>query len=81
MMMPVPNEQREIVLEPIVKFDSEEQEGLSPFSHDGGFLVSLKSWIQLKWNPPIAEALPVDKYLPANKQTVSALLHLQEGKY
>lgn len=34
----------------------------------------------MKWKPPIAEALPVEGYLPANKQAVGALLHMQAGK-
>ena len=34
----------------------------------------------MKWHPPIAEALPVAGYLPANKRNVVALLHLHAGK-
>jgi TolB-like protein len=80
MMMPIPNEQREIVLEPIVSSDTEEQEGLSEISKDGDFLLPLKNWIQMKWHPPITEALPVAGYLPANKRNAVALLHLHAGK-
>jgi hypothetical protein len=80
MMMPIPNEQREIVLEPIVSSDTEEQEGLSGITKDADFLLPLKNWIQMKWHPPITEALPVAGYLPANKRNAVALLHLHAGK-
>jgi len=80
MMMPIPNEQREIVLEPIVSSDKEEQEGLSEIAKDAAFLLQLKNWIQMKWHPPITEALPVAGYLPANKRNAVALLHLHAGK-
>jgi hypothetical protein len=80
MMMPIPNEKREIVLEPIVPSDTEEQEGLSNIAKDEGFLLPLKNWIQMKWHPPITEALPVAGYLPANKRNAVALLHLHAGK-
>ncbi len=79
-MMPIPDEQRDIVLEPIVLSDIEEQEGHSKIVKDAAFLLPLKKWIQMKWNPPITEALPVAGYLPANKRNVVALLHLQSGK-
>jgi len=79
-MMPIPDEQRDIVLEPIVLSDKEEKEGLSEIVKDAAFLLPLKNWIQMKWNPPITEALPVAGYLPANKRNVVALLHLQAGK-
>jgi len=79
-LMPIPDEQREIVLEPIVLSDTDEQTGLSEIDKDAGFLLPLKNWIQMKWHPPIAEALPVAGYLPANKRNVVALLHLHEGK-
>ena len=80
MMLPIPDEQRDIVLEPIVLSDTVEQEGPSEIVKDAAFLLPLKNWIQMKWNPPITEALPVTGYLPANKRTVVALLHLQAGK-
>jgi TolB-like protein len=80
MIMPIPNEQRDIVLEPIVSSDTEEQEGLSKTAIDAGFLLPLKNWIQTKWRPPITEALPVAGYLPANKRNAVALLHLHAGK-
>ena len=80
MMLPIPDEQRDIVLEPIVLSDTVEQEGPSEIVKDAAFLLPLKNWIQMKWNPPITEALPVTGYLPANKRTVIALLHLQAGK-
>jgi TolB-like protein len=80
MMMPIPNEQREIVLEPILSSETEEQEGLSEIARDAGFLLPLKKWIQMKWHPPITEALPVAGYLPANTLHVVALLHLHAGK-
>ena len=80
MMMPIPDEQRDIILEPIVLSDMEEQEGLSEIVKNAGFLMPLKNWIQMKWNPPITEALPVAGYLPANKRNVVALLHLQAGR-
>jgi TolB-like protein len=79
-MMPIPDEQRDIVLEPIALSDTEEQEGIREIVKDAAFLLPLKNWIQMKWNPPITEALPVAGYLPANKRTVVALLHLQAGK-
>ena len=80
MMMSIPDEQRDIVLEPIVLSDIEEEESFNKIAKDAGFLLPLKNWIQRKWNPPITEALPVAGYLPANKRNVVALLHLQAGK-
>ncbi len=80
MMMPIPDERREIILEPIVLSDTEEQRGLSDIVTNAGYLLPLKNWIQQNWHPPITEALPVPGYLPANKLHVVALLHLQEGK-
>ena len=79
-MVPIPDEQRTIVLEPIVLSHSEEQEGLLATSENMGFLVPLKNLIQTKWHPPITEALPVNGYLPANKRTAIGLLHLEAGK-
>ncbi len=79
-MMPIPDERRDIVLEPIILSDTEEQEGFSEIAKDADFLLPLKKWIQMKWNPPITETLPVTGYLPANKRNVVALLHLQTGK-
>ncbi|MFA9561804.1 MAG: hypothetical protein ACERKU_05670, partial [Nitrospirota bacterium] len=60
--------------------DTEEQEGLSGITKDADFLLPLKNWIQMKWHPPITEALPVAGYLPANKRNAVALLHLHAGK-
>jgi len=80
MMVPIPDERRTIMLEPVVVSPSEEQEGLLATSENMGFLVPLKKLIHMKWHPPITEALPVDGYLPANKRTAVALLHLEAGK-
>ena len=80
MMMPIPDERREIILEPIVFSNAEEQGGLSEIVKDAAFFLPLKNWIQINWNPPITEALPVAGYLPANTLNVVALLHLHAGK-
>ena len=79
-VVPIPDEQRTIVLEPIVFSHIEDSEGLVGNPDDMEFLLPLKNVIELNWNPPITEALPVQGYLPANKQTVMALLNLQAGK-
>ena len=79
-VVPIPDEQRTIVLEPIVFSYIEDSEGLVGNPDDMEFLLPLKNVIELNWNPPISEAMPVQGYLPANKQTVMALLNLQAGK-
>jgi len=79
-MVPIPDEQRTIILEPIVLSHSEEQEDLLATSENLGFLVPLKNLIHMKWHPPITEALPVNGYLPANSRTAVALVHLEGGR-
>ena len=79
-MIPIPDEQATIVLEPVRLLESGEEEKLLEINEDVLFLLPLKNLIRMKWNPPISESLPVDGYLPANKRTVGALLHLQTGK-
>ena len=77
---PIPGEYFTIVLEPIVLAARGEQDGHFDTQEEKDVLLDLKNWIRLNWKPSITEALPVDGYLPANKQTATALLHLQAGK-
>jgi hypothetical protein len=69
------------VLEPIFADETKEEEYLSHSLIEGDILGELHDWIRMKWNPPIAEALKVDGYLPANRETANALLHVQAGKF
>jgi hypothetical protein len=79
-IMPIPDEKLTLVLEPIFADETKEEEYHSRSLEEVDILGALHNWIRMKWNPPIAEALPVDGYLPANTQTVNALLHVQAGK-
>ena len=79
-MVPISDEHLTIVLEPIVVSGTGEQKDHMQTPEDAALLLPLKNWIRMKWSPPITEALPVEGYLPANKRTVGALLHLQMGK-
>ena len=77
-IVPISDEHLSIVLEPTS--ESEERKDFMEIPADAVLLLPLKNWIQKNWKPPITEALPVAGHLPANKQTVDALLNLQEGK-
>lgn len=79
-IVPNPDEKLTLVLEPIFADETQEEEYHSRSREEGDILGRLHTWIRMKWNPPIAEALPVDGYLPANRETVNALLHVQVGK-
>ena len=79
-IVPIPDEHLGVVLEPISVSGTGEQKDDRPTSEDSALLMELQNWIRFKWKPPIAEALPVKGYLPANKQTVDAFLYLQAGK-
>ena len=79
-IVPIPNEELTLVLEPIVEDGTGQEEGHSPSIEEVDVLEPLQNWIRMKWSPPIAEALPVDGYLPANREIANALLHVQSGK-
>jgi hypothetical protein len=79
-IVPIPDEKLTLVLEPIFADETKEEEDHPRSLEEGDTLGSLHDWIRMKWNPPIAEALPVDGYLPANREVVNALLHVQAGK-
>jgi hypothetical protein len=79
-VVPIPDERRAIELEPVVLSNREDPTSLIENPEDVDNLSALKTVIRMNWNPPITEALPVEGHLPANKQTVSALLNLQAGK-
>ncbi|MDH5586945.1 MAG: hypothetical protein OEZ05_09985 [Nitrospirota bacterium] len=77
---PIPDEKRALILEPIITDGEGDEEGRSPILEEREVLGPLHEWIQLKWNPPITETLPVEGYLPANREIVQALLSVQGGK-
>ena len=77
---PIPDEKRTLILEPILTDGEGDEEGRSPILDERDILDPLHDWIQLKWNPPITETLPVQGYLPANREIVQALLSVQGGK-
>ena len=79
-VLPSADEERTLLLEPILADGAEEKEDHSSSFVEGDVLGGLYDWIQTKWSPPIAEALPVDGYLPANREVANALLHVQAGK-
>ena len=79
-IVPVRDELRLIVLEPIR--EPVERTKVRPIDvfQEPNWLSPLEEWIREKWIPPITEALPVRSYLPGNKRTAVALLHVQGGK-
>ncbi|TFG62683.1 MAG: hypothetical protein E4H32_05505, partial [Nitrospirales bacterium] len=79
-IVPIPDEKLTLVLEPILADGAKEKEDHLPSLEEVDVLGPLHNWIRMKWNPPISEALPVDGYLPANREIVNALLHVQAGK-
>lgn len=79
-VVPIPEELLTIVLEPVIPSEIEAPNERMQTSEEAAFLMSLEKWIRMKWKPPVADAFPVEGYLPANKRTVGALLQLQEGK-
>lgn len=76
---PIPDEKRILVLEPILTEGEKDEETRLPTREERDVLRPLRDWIQLKWNPPITEALPVEGYLPTNRETMQAILHVQGG--
>ena len=80
MMVPISDERRTIVLEPVNLPEAGQEESGMEISNRTGSLLPLENWIRMKWEPPITEAFPITGYLPANKRTVVGLLHLQAGK-
>ncbi|GJL59354.1 MAG: hypothetical protein NPIRA03_22110 [Nitrospirales bacterium] len=78
-VVPVPNEQVLVILEPLEEFQEEE----IPISHlveTEVHLQKLERLIKSNWAPAITEGLPMRGYLPGNKRTAVGVVHVQDGE-
>ncbi len=76
---PISEEKRILVLEPVLTGEDKNEASRLPADEERDVLDPLQDWIQLKWSPPITETLPVDGYLPSNREAIQAILHVQGG--
>ncbi|MEO6202028.1 MAG: CsgG/HfaB family protein [Nitrospirales bacterium] len=79
-VVPVPNEQVLVTLEPIRESKEEGSEISQQVDQEDVFLQGLGNLIKTNWTPSITEGLPVRGYLPGNKRTAVAVVHAQDGK-
>lgn len=79
-VVPVPNEQVLVMLEPIGEFKEEGTTISRPVDPEDILLQGLESLIKSNWAPAITEGLPMRGYLPGNKRTAVGVVHVQEGK-
>ncbi|WP_447962225.1 CsgG/HfaB family protein [Nitrospira sp. Ecomares 2.1] len=79
-VVPVPDEQVLVLLEPIGELQKEEIEISSQNDQEDNFLKELGNQIKSNWTPSITEGLPVRGYLPGNKRTAVGIVHAQDGK-
>jgi hypothetical protein len=76
---PISEEKRILVLEPVLTGEDKNEASRLPADEGRDVLDPLQDWIQLKWSPPITETLPVEGYLPTNREAIQAILHVQGG--
>ncbi len=79
-VVPVPNEQVLVTLEPIGESKEEGSEISQQVDQEDVFIQDLGNLIKSKWTPSITEGLPVRGYLPGNKRTAVGVVHAQDGK-
>ncbi len=79
-VVPVPDEQVLVMLEPIGESKEEGSEISRRVDQEDVFLQDLGNLIKSNWTPSITEGLPVRGYLPGNKRTAVGVVHVQEGK-
>ena len=79
-VVPVPDEQVLVMLEPIGESKEEGREISQHVDQEDVLLQDLESLIKGNWTPAITEGLPVPGYLPGNKRTAVGIVHVQDGK-
>jgi len=79
-VVPVPDEQVRIMLEPIGEAKEEGNEISRQVEQEDVLLQDLERLIKSSWAPAITEGLPVREYLPGNKRTAVGVVHVQDGK-
>ncbi len=79
-VVPVPDEQALVVLEPIGEFKKEKNQISRPVDTEDILLQGLEALIKSNWAPAITEGLPMRGYLPGNKRTAVGVVHVQDGK-
>lgn len=79
-VVPVPDEQVLVRLEPIGESKEEGSEISRKVDQGNVFLQDLGNLIKSNWTPSITERLPVRGYLPGNKRTAVGIVHTHEGK-
>ncbi|MDH3502895.1 MAG: CsgG/HfaB family protein [Nitrospirota bacterium] len=79
-VVPVPDEQVLVMLEPIGESKEEGNEISRQVDREDVLLQDLGNLIKLNWTPSITEGLPVRGYLPGNKRTAVGVVHVQDGK-
>ena len=79
-VVPVPDEQVLVMLEPIGESKEEGSEISRQVDQEEVFLQDLGNLIKSNWTPSITEGLPVRGYLPGNKRTAVGVVHAQDGK-
>ncbi len=79
-VVPVPDEQVFVILEPIGESKEERSEISGQIDQEDVLLQNLGNLIKSNWTPSITEGLPVRGYLPGNKRTAVGIVHVQDGK-
>lgn len=79
-VVPVPDEQVLVMLEPIGEAKEEGNEFSRPVDQEDVLLHDLENLIKSNWTPAITEGLPIRGYLPGNRRTAVGLVHVQDGK-
>jgi TolB-like protein len=79
-VIPVPDEQVLVRLEPIGETRAKETETSHLVDPEDILLQDLKHLITSNWAPAITEGLPIGEYLPGNKRTAVGVVHVQEGE-
>ena len=79
-VVPVPDEQILVMLEPLGESQEEGIEISRLVDPEDILLQDLESLIKSNWTPAVTEGLPVRGYLPGNKRTAVGVVQVQEGK-